>query len=113
METFSVFRVFLDVGLAVFESLLMQFSSLSGREVPEFFLMWDTSVFLTWILMGWVINALETDVWELGESAISKIHEQIDTFSIGNHLNIVKAMQAIRIDNPPASKSDDAIDIIP
>uniref|UniRef100_U9U7H5 Uncharacterized protein n=1 Tax=Rhizophagus irregularis (strain DAOM 181602 / DAOM 197198 / MUCL 43194) TaxID=747089 RepID=U9U7H5_RHIID len=46
-------------------------------------------------------------------SAISEIHERIDNFSIGTHPDILKAMQAIRIDNPPTSKSDDAIDIIP
>ncbi|POG61380.1 hypothetical protein GLOIN_2v1786700, partial [Rhizophagus irregularis DAOM 181602=DAOM 197198] len=46
-------------------------------------------------------------------SAISEIHERIDNFSIGTHPDILKAMQAIRIDKPPTSKSDDAIDIIP
>ncbi|CAB4379709.1 unnamed protein product [Rhizophagus irregularis] len=46
-------------------------------------------------------------------SAISEIHEQIDNFSIGTHPDILKAMQAIRIDKPPTSKSNDAINIIP
>ncbi|GBC31876.1 hypothetical protein GLOIN_2v1786700 [Rhizophagus irregularis DAOM 181602=DAOM 197198] len=46
-------------------------------------------------------------------SAISEMHERIDNFSIGTHPDILKAMQAIRINKPPTSKSDDAIDIIP
>ncbi|PKK57364.1 hypothetical protein RhiirC2_858245 [Rhizophagus irregularis] len=102
------------------------------------FLMWDTSVFFNLdtdvkylqnndkgkkiskmtffglISMEWVINALETG-GKLFKFLFycSEISTNIDTFSIGNHPDIVKAMQAIKIDNPPASKSNDAIDIIP
>jgi hypothetical protein len=46
-------------------------------------------------------------------SAISEIHDKIDNVSVGSHPDITKAMQAIRLENPPPSKSDDPINITP
>ena len=46
-------------------------------------------------------------------SAISEIHDFVDNISIGSHPDIIKAMLAMRIDRPPATKTDETINITP
>ncbi|CAB4420278.1 unnamed protein product [Rhizophagus irregularis] len=44
-------------------------------------------------------------------SAISEIHEHIDGNSVGSHPDVLRTLQAIYVENPPPTHSDDPIDI--
>ena len=46
-------------------------------------------------------------------TAISEHHDHIDSSPIGSHPDVSKALQAIHINNPPPTRPDETIDIVP